>query len=186
MLGVDRLSRGTSLPIAAIISCLLICDFAIVYIVSGTWSPVKEATVDIISMERVFAHKGTNQAKFVYNRIGCYNPILGYTGGSYHSQVVNGLILEEKTKGFYNMNDVRALFSPQGRTGIYSSEPWPLWPVADRNVLDKFLMFKQVNDLPPIFFWIRVASIAGWVGFAVAIVAAGRAYLFKPAIVEAT
>ena len=185
-LGVDRLSRGTSLPIAAIISCLLICDFAIVYIVSGTWSPVKEATVDIISMERVFAHKGTNQAKFVYNRIGCYNPILGYTGGSYHSQVVNGLILEEKTKGFYNMNDVRALFSPQGRTGIYSSEPWPLWPVADRNVLDEFLMFKQVNDLPPIFFWIRVASIAGWVGFAVAIVAAGRAYLSKPAIVEAT
>ena len=184
-LGVDRLSRVTRLPIAAIVFCLLICDFAIVYIVSGTWSPVKEPTVKLISMERVIAHEGPNQAIFGYNRVGCYNPILGYGGGSYHSQVVNGLILEENTKGFYNMNDVRALFSPQGRTGIYRSEPWPLWPVADRKVLDEFLMFKQVNELPPIFFWIRIACITGWVGFAVAIVAAVRAYLSKPAIVEA-
>ena len=185
-LGVDRLSQMTRLPVAAIIFCLFICDFSIVYIVSGTWSPVKEPTVKLISMERVIAHEGPNQAIFGYNRVGCYNPILGYTGASYHSQVVGGLVLEEKTKGFYNMNDVRALFSPQGRTGIYRSEPWPLWPVADRKVLDEFLMFKQVNELPPIFFWIRIVCITGWFGFAVAIVAAGRAYLSKPEVVEAT
>ena len=185
-LGVDRLSRMTKLPIAAIVFCLLICDFAIVYIVSGTWSPVREPTVKLISMERVIAHEGPNQAIFGYNRVWCYNPILGYKRENYQSQVVNGLVLEEKTKGFYNMNDVRALFSPQGRTGIYRTEPWPLWPVADRKVLEQFLMFKQVNELPPIFFWIRIACIAGWVGFAVAVVAAGRAYLSKPEVVEAT
>ena len=185
-LGVDRLSRVTRLPIAAIVFCLLICDFAIVYIFSGTWSPVKEPTVKLISMERVIAHEGPNQAIFGYNRVGCYNPILGYKRENYHSQAVNGLILKENTRGFYNINDVRALFSPQGRTGIYRTEPWPLWPVADRKVLDDFLMFRQVNALPPMFFWIRIVCITGWIGFVLAIVAAGRAYLSERGVAAVT
>ena len=176
-LGVQRLTRMTRWPIASIIFSLLILDFSIIYIVSGIWSPVNVQNAQFIPREQVIAHAGPNQAIFDYNRVGCYNPILGYTGASYHSQVVNDFILKENTSGFYNINDVRALFSPQGRTGIYRTEPWPLWPVADRKVLDDFLMFKQVNALPPMFFWIRIVCITGWIGFVLAIVAAGRAYL---------
>ena len=187
-LGVDRLSRMTRWPIASLIFFLLILDFSVVYIVSGTWSPVNVPTAQLTSTEQVLAHGGAgpNQAIFDFKRVGCYNLILGYTGASYHSQVVNGFILKENTSGFYNINDVRALFSPQGRTGIYRTEPWPLWPVADRKVLDDFLMFKQVNELPPMFFWIRIVCITGWIGFVLAIVAAGRVYLSERGVATAT
>ena len=185
-LGVQRLTRMTRWPIASIIFSLLILDLSIVYIVSGIWSPVNAQTAPFIPREQVIAHAGPNQAIFGYNRVGCYNPILGYTGASYHSQAVSGFILKENTRGFYNINDVRALFSPQGRTGIYRTEPWPLWPVADRKVLDDFLMFKQVNELPPMFFWIRIVCITGWIGFVLAIVAAGRAYLSERGVAAVT
>ena len=185
-LGVQRLTRMTRWPIASIIFSLLILDFSIVYIVSGIWSPVNAQTAPFILREQVIAHAGPNQAIFGYNRVGCYNPILGYTGASYHSQAVSGFILKENTRGFYNINDVRALFSPQGRSGIYRTEPWPLWLVADRIVLDDFLMFKQVNELPPMFFWIRIVCITGWIGFVLAIVAAGRAYLSERGVAAVT
>ena len=185
-LGVQRLTRMTRWPIASIIFFLLILDFSVVYIISGTWSPVTEPVVQLTKMESAYAYDDPNPAFFDDRRVACYNPILGYTAGSFHSQVGNGSILNENILGFYNINDVRALFSPQGRTGIYRTEPWPLWPVADRKVLDDFLMFKQVNELPPMFFWIRIVCITGWIGFVLAIVAAGRAYLFERGVAAVT
>ena len=185
-LGVQRLTRMTRWPIASIIFILLILDFSVVYIISGTWSPVTEPVVQLTKMESAYAYDDPNPAFFDDRRVACYNPILGYTAGSFHSQVGNGSILNENILGFYNINDVRALFSPQGRSGIYRTEPWPLWLVADRIVLDEFLMFKQVNELPPMFFWIRIVCITGWIGFVLAIVAAGRAYLFERGVAAVT
>jgi len=69
---------------------------------------------------------------------------------------------------------------------FYRTESWPLWPFADRQVLDDFLMFKQVNELPPMFFWIRIVCITGWIGFVLAMVAAGRAYLSERGVAAVT
>ena len=172
-LGIESLTRMTRLPIAAIIFTIIIVDFSIVY----PWPTIEKPTDyfsrfdwrDEFRSGRII--RGQAAANY------CYNPILGYTSSSHHSQVTSGGINEVKKQGFYNINDVRALFSPKGRTGIYKTEPWPLWPVADREALYKFLSYKQVNELPTYFIWIRMVSAVGWVGFVLAIVAAARAHL---------
>lgn len=67
----------------------------------------------------------------------CYNPVVGYTGQKFHSQVKDGTL---------NLNDVGTLFSSP--PDYYGDKPWPLWPPDRSTELQQFLEFKQIIAIP--------------------------------------
>lgn len=54
-----------------------------------------------------------------------------------------------------NVHDVRVLASNQANNGYYLNNQWPLFDIKDKSILDKFLNYHQVVDLPS---WLVVVN----------------------------
>jgi len=107
-------------------------------------------------------------------QFGCYNPILSYSGAYYHTQTSAGDVNRSSNSAFFNMNDVKKIFGPDGKGGYYKDHDWPLWPKTDADDFYKFIRFKQVVPLPlhvrvlnkvSLFVWILFLCGAVWILF---------------------
>jgi len=65
--------------------------------------------------------------------------------------------------GYYNMHDIRLLFSDEADNGYYMTHDWPLWPIEDSEEFEKFINYKQVVSIPPRLRQINRVGAIAWI-----------------------
>jgi len=71
--------------------------------------------------------------------------------------------LSSPVKGYFNVHDIRKIFSQETEAGYYLTEDWPLWPETDRAELEKFLSYKQIIKIPKSMRMINAVCSVAWI-----------------------
>jgi len=98
-------------------------------------------------------------------------------------------VYDSGQEGYYNMHDIKELFSPDKPKNYYMTHKWPLWPKTDQADFEKFIRYKQVYPLPfrlivmnriSMFYWLVYMLLWLWIIFPVKAAALDKVTIKSP------
>ncbi len=75
-------------------------------------------------------------------------------------------VYDSGQEGYYNMHDIKVLFSKKADHGYFMKHKWPLWPKTDKADFEKFIRYRQVFPIPLHLRIMNIISMGCWVVYA--------------------